>query len=240
VREVSDLGASVTGMAGDLKRMIEENRAKEQAKRAAEIHLLRSQMDPHFLSNALNTIRTMATLQGADGIARMAECLARIFRAKLGGRDETASVREELALLEDYMYIQRIRYSGRVTLRTQIADDAVLDCRILRFLLQPIVENAVFHGLEPKGSEGEIVVQVQRRDGVLLVGIRDDGVGMSDGAESSKGIGIRNIRERIALAYGDAYGMSIESRPGSYTEVRLRLPACAPPAASKPDAGGAA
>jgi two-component system sensor histidine kinase YesM len=144
---------------------------------------------------------------------------------------------EELRLLDDYFLIQQYRYGGSVTLEKKIEDENLLKCEIPRFALQPLVENAIFHGIEPKGI-GHIVLEVYKEANDVLISISDDGVGMSmdtiaevfsDNPEISgsglRQLGMRSVHERIRYAFGDGYGLSIKSEPGKYTTMIIRLPA---------------
>lgn len=146
-------------------------------------------------------------------------------------------LKDELSLLEDYFLIQKYRYGGTVTMVTEIEEEALLGGLIPRLTLQPLVENAIFHGIEPKGR-GDIIIKVARSGFAdLLVTIEDNGVGMkpeqiatilSAAEDASAGmlenVGLRSVNERVQLAFGREYGLSIESEPGRYTLMKLLLP----------------
>lgn len=240
--EFGALGASLGRMAQQIDQLLQERLDAEQNIRKTEIKLLQSQINPHFLHNTLNSIRWMAALQGADGIRDMATCLGRLLRAVMGSVNQKITIREELALLDDYIYIQRIRYRDKITYKREIAGDemepAVTECLIPKFTLQPLVENAIFHGIEPKDGSGTIVVSVLREDDHLEISVWDDGVGIkadelptllipseTDEDDSiSQKIGLRNVENQIQLIYGAEYGLSVESEEGVYTKVSIHLP----------------
>jgi two-component system sensor histidine kinase YesM len=178
----------------------------------------------------------MATIQKADGIAEMTTALANLLRHISKSPQEWCTITEELSLLDDYSVIQNYRYGGTIELKKQVPD-RFLNVRIPRFTFQPIVENAVFHGLEPKGG-GTITISAGQTDsGDALFCIADDGVGMEKsqiqallekrdiGADGMfKSIGMYNVNQRIVSKYGAPYGMTVESAPGVGTRVMILLP----------------
>ena len=233
--EFGALGVAIHRMAQQIEKLLQE-------RVEGEIKLLQSQINPHFLHNTLNSIKWMATLQGADGIREMVSSLGRLLRAVMGSVNQKITIAEELALLDDYIYIQKIRYRNKITyqrdLQTTDQGPPLTDYLIPKFTLQPLVENAIFHGIEPKEGSGTIVVSVQKRENYLEVSVWDDGVGIrpeelatllepsqphvTNGVTEK--IGLRNIHNQIQLIYGSEYGLQIESVEGSYTRVALKLP----------------
>jgi len=193
----------------------------EKNKRDLEYRMLQNQINPHFLYNTLNSIKWMATIQNATGIAEMTTALSGFLKTLSKDIRKVVPLQEELALLDDYMVIQKYRYGDSVNFEKEIQDEALLDTPIPRFILQPLVENAIFHGIEPKGS-GAILFSAEGRDDDILITLRDDGVGM--GSEAVFGIGLSNIEERLRYAFGDGYGLSIKSEAGKGTVVTFRLP----------------
>jgi len=235
--EIGVLGRSITRMSKQIQHLLEERLQIEQNIRQTEIRLLQSQINPHFLHNTLNSIKWMATLQGADGIRAMISSLGRLLRAVMGDVNEKITIREELALLDDYLHIQKIRYRGKIGFQQMIETPALLDCLIPKFTLQPLVENAVFHGIEPKDGSGEVVLSINARQQELVISVWDNGVGISteklaallgkdqtSGGKTRDGIGLPNINDRIQLIYGGSYGLEINSTEGEYTKVVIRLP----------------
>jgi two-component system sensor histidine kinase YesM len=163
----------------------------------------------------------MATIQNATGIAEMTTALSRLLKILSKDVRKMVSLRDELALLDDYMVIQKYRYGDSVNFEKQVQEDALLDTPIPRFILQPLVENAIFHGIEPRGR-GTILFSAQRQEADVLVSLSDDGVGMD--SEAVYGTGINNIDERLRNAFGDGYGLTIKSDAGNGTTVIIRLP----------------
>ena len=178
----------------------------------------------------------MATLQHADGIAEMVTSLSRLLKTISKDIRKIVTLKDELTLLDDYLVIQKYRYGNNVSVTTSILDSVLLETPIPRFSLQPLVENAIFHGIEPKGS-GNIFLEAVQDGGDVLVTITDDGVGMSndllreilEGGNAMPGmfskLGLRNVDERLRYAFGSRYGLSILSEEGKYTAMTLRLPA---------------
>lgn len=235
--ELGTLGRSINEMAANIKGLLNRVIADEQEKRRLELDLLQHQVNPHFLYNTLNSIKVMATIQGADGIREMVLALGRLIMNLSKNTSEKISLAEEFALLDDYVYIQNIRYKGKIQLEYQLEDEACLKNKIIKFTLQPIVENAIFHGIEPKKDAGKIIIAVRAGEGHLDVGVMDDGVGISpeqikailtkppEGkTRGLSGIGIKNVAERLKLVYGPEFGLTIESKVGEYTKVELKIP----------------
>ncbi len=234
--ELGLLGHGINDMSGSIRQLLDRLLAEEGQKRRLELAMLQYQINPHFLYNTLNALRWMAIMQKADGVRDAITALGRLLRNTLG--DTETTLREELALLDDYVLIQKLRTKDRFEVVTRVDSPDSLDCRIPKMTLQPLVENALFHGLERKRDAGQVSVRVAgQRDHVEVV-VEDDGAGMTESeieaafaaeqpAEKPRGfsrIGIRNVHDRIRLAYGEPFGLSIESAVGAFTRVRVRLP----------------
>lgn len=208
----------------------------EKTKQELQYQILQSQINPHFMYNTLNTIKWMATIQGADGIADVSVALSHLLK-NVAHSETIIRLREELSLVDDYFTIMQYRYGGNIRLIKDIQDESLLDCYIPLFTLQPIVENAIFHGIEPKGK-GTIQIVIARKVDDMELSVTDDGVGMDEAAihkvlfepsddpqEFFRHIGISNVNQRLKLTYGEAYGITITSEPGTYTTMRIILPA---------------
>ena len=215
----------VNRMTGEIKFLMNKAVIDESSKRDLEYRMLQSQIHPHFLYNTLNSIKWMATIQNATGIAEMTTALSRFLKIISKDIRKVVPLRDELALLDDYMVIQKYRYGDSVNLEKQIMEDTLLDTPIPRFILQPLVENAIFHGIEPKGS-GTIVFSVCRQDDDVIVSLSDNGVGMS--GEAVTGTGLNNIDERLRYTFGDNYGIKIKSDSEKGTTVIIKLPIAYP------------
>ncbi|MFA5447583.1 MAG: sensor histidine kinase [Sphaerochaeta sp.] len=233
--ELGDIGRGINDLALQIDSLLERRVTDEKNKQELEYRMLQSQINPHFLYNTLNSIKWMATLQQATGIAEMTTSLSRLLKNVSKAEDPIISLSEELELLNDYFTIQKYRYGGTLQLVNTI-DKRYGDIGIPRFTLQPLVENAIFHGLEPKGSTGAVTLMlVEEGDDTVTLIVEDDGVGIEQKtldallAAAAPGgmfreIGIHNVAKRIEYAYGSPWGLDIESEVGSYTRAIIRLP----------------
>lgn len=235
--DLGHLSQNISIMERRLNDLILENIEKENEKRLMSIELLQYQINPHFVYNTLNSIKWMATMQGAEGIVQIVTRFSRLLRSVLCSADELIPLEEELRYIDDYVHIQKIKYKGKIRLVKDDMEDSLYGCKVFRFMLQPIVENAIFHGIEPKEGIGTIRISVVKVEEHVVISIRDDGVGMSpenmdklfDEQEQKKAkglnqIGIYNINKRIKLTYGDSYGLEIKSDNKTYTDVIIRFP----------------
>ena len=236
--ELGDIGHDINLLAKDINHLMQQRIADEKEKKDQEYQVLQSQINPYFLYNTLNSIKWMASAQHADGIAEMTTALAHLLKSISKGTSTIVSVEDEFRLLDDYFTIQKYRYGGAITMEYEIEDQVLLKNQILRFTLQPIVENAIFHGIEPKGSSGHIAIHLYRRkEGMICIDITDDGVGMdeetirsvlsgstSDRSSFFKQIGIASVNTRIQYTFGTEYGLSITSTPGKFTCMSILLP----------------
>ncbi len=239
--EMGKLGIKINEMASNIKQLMGKLVEEEQEKRRLELKALQNQINPHFLYNTLNSIKWMATLKKANGIKNMVVALGRLLKNLTSNIEEKVTLEQELSLLKDFIYIQQIRYNGQIKFKIEVENEELLKCKIIKFIIQPIVENSIFHGIDPKKNSGNIQLTIKRdkRSSDLLITIRDDGIGMSEGqinsifdehtdnAETSRGlsgIGIQNVNNRLKLTYGQEYGLTIESIEGELTEVLFRIP----------------
>jgi two-component system sensor histidine kinase YesM len=220
------------GIIGEtFKRMVSENQElneklfhSELKEREAELRALQAQIKPHFLYNTLDSIYWMAVLQNNHDIAQMAVSLSESFKLSLNKGKETILVDKELKHIEHYMTIQNIRYNNRFKYIEDV-DSSIKRVEILKLILQPLVENAIFHGLEPKVGEGTIRLSGRREGDFLLFIVEDDGVGIDDLMKTEQGYGLRNVRERILLYYGlsSTVTISSEQHKGTRIEIRFKL-----------------
>ena len=240
--ELGHIGQGINYMSENVQLLMERRVADEKQKKDLEYQILQSQINPHFLYNTLNSIKWMATIQNAPGIAEMTTSLARLMKNVAKGTAAQIPLKEELALVNDYVLILKYRYGGNLTVTYDIADEALNDCLIHRFSLQPLVENALFHGIEPKGCPGLINIAAKRTvnargDDLLQISVTDNGVGMDEetikqvlqeggktSADFFKQLGIHNVHTRIQYAFGPDYGVTIHSKIGEYTTMMLQLP----------------
>ncbi|WP_217635181.1 sensor histidine kinase [Paenibacillus sp. yr247] len=241
--EWTQLGQSYNQMLNRLEDLIKQVKREESLKKEAEMEALHYQLNPHFLYNTLNTIKWVAKIHKTPQISEVVSALVRLLQASLGKKGEFITLREEIGLTRDYMEIQRFRYGDRIQVVTEV-DELTLGCLVPRMLLQPLVENAIIHGIEPSKREGIITIRSWLDRDLLLCQVEDNGVGMQveegssgwnamhavGGAQSGKlrermsGVGISHIREKIKLYYGPQFKMHIGSKPGEGTTIRMSLP----------------
>ncbi len=234
--EIRTMIHSFNRMVRELKASIEENEQVQQKKHQAEVRALQSQINPHFLVNTLNSIRFMAQVSKFDGIRKMAEALIKILSCSFRGSISFYTVREELDVLDSYLYLMKIRYSDGFEVVYDI-DETCLDCKVPRLILQPIVENSIVHGLAEKEDDiGHLTVRLKASGDSLIFTVEDDGRGMTEeeirqlitprerveGDNTS--IGVENVLSRLKLNFGSRYGIRMESQPGQYTKTILTIP----------------
>ncbi|MDO4324612.1 MAG: histidine kinase [bacterium] len=240
--EFGAIGRCVNHMSENVVTLMDKKVEDEKQKKDLEYQILQSQINPHFLYNTLNSIKWMATIQNASGIAEMTTSLARLMKNVSKGTAALIPLKEELDLVKDYFLIQQYRYGGTISMDYQIESDELLQCLIHRFTLQPIIENAMFHGIEPKGCAGHILVKVSQETlsdepRLLCISVTDNGIGMSQEtiekvlkgdtaptADFFRHVGISNVAKRIQYEFGEQYGITIESQLGEYTTMHITLP----------------
>jgi two-component system, sensor histidine kinase YesM len=235
--EMGELGRGINELASNIQRLLETVKREEKEKRNLELMVLQNQINPHFLYNTLNSIKWMATVQKADGIRDMVSALGRLLMNISKEKSEEISIKRELSLTEDYIFIQNIRYNGKIKASYLIEEQALLDYSIPKFTLQPIVENAIFHGIEPKREAGEIKIGIRSEGDNLVLYVEDNGVGIDkeeifrilnlenrDKKRGLSGIGVKNVDERLKLIYGEEFGLTIDSQINLYTKVSIKIP----------------
>lgn len=240
--ELASLGASFDAMAAEIDRLVSEVYRKDLLANQIEMQLLRSQVNPHFLYNSLESIRAKALSKGDAETAAMAVSLGRTLRYGIASPRETVDVARELENLRDYLALQEARRGAPLGVRICV-DDSILPLPLPRLVLQPVVENALVHGLDGRPGAGSVELLGGREGGRLVFRVVDDGAGMDGeklealrayietGEGPFSGIGLRNVHRRIRLAYGDGYGVRVESAPGRGTMVAVEVPVLEPEAA---------
>ena len=234
--EVLALGKSFNSMSEKIKELLEDIRNNEKEKRKSEMDFLRAQINPHFLYNTLFSIQCMAELNKNEQAVKMIKAFIALLRKTLSTDRDLISLREELENTRSYLELERIRYSNIMDYEIEVSKELEA-CQVPALILQPIVENAIFHGLEAKASGGLIVVDVLKDGEDLLINISDDGKGMDsrrlnevrarielDADEARKSIGLVNVSGRIKINFGKEYGLTIDSEENIGTCVGLRLP----------------
>jgi sensor histidine kinase YesM len=236
-RDWNMLGESYNQMLNRLEELIKQVKREEALKKEAEMEALQYQLNPHFLYNTLNTIKWVAKMHRTPQIAEVVTSLVRLLQASLGKKGDFITVREEMELIRDYMDIQAFRYGDKILLESEI-DPMAKGCLVPRMILQPLIENAIIHGIEPGRQEGWIRIRIwlEAERQLLICQVEDNGVGMVEDAdremtgakgdmrERMSGIGLRHIREKIKLYYGNGYSMHITGKPKQGTVIRLTMP----------------
>ena len=231
-REVQELSASFSHMVGRIQQLMVTVRQEEVNLRKTELKALQAQINPHFLYNTLDSIAWMCEQgQNADAV-RMVHALARLFRISISKGHELIPIAREIEHAESYLQIQKYRYKNRFTYRFEV-DPGCLDYLCNKITLQPIIENAINHGLDLMVEEGHITVEVCPDGQDILFRVRDDGVGMTPeqvaailnkGPSDRTGIGIKNVNDRLKIYFGKQYGLRIDSVPDEGTCVEIRMP----------------
>lgn len=236
VYEVRHLGRALADMTAHVQRLMEDIVTEHEAKRKSELTALQNQINPHFLYNTLDIIVWMIENEQKKEAVQAVTALARFFRISLSKGNHIIPVADEIAHVQNYLTIQEMRYKNRFSYRFAV-DPAVEQLGTVKLILQPMVENAIYHAMEFMDGDGEIVIRAWREGDDLYFSVRDNGCGMPperveellSGKEISSqrgsGVGVRNVIERIGLLFGQAYGVTIESEPDEGTDVRLHLPA---------------
>ncbi|MDU5947724.1 MAG: sensor histidine kinase, partial [Paenibacillus macerans] len=241
--EVEQLSKRFNLMLRRIRELMDQIIQEQEAKRKSELDVLQSQINPHFLYNTLNSATRLAELGRNEEVVTTITSLSRFFRISLSKGSHVISVQEELEHVRHYLIIQTIRFKNKFRYEI-VADEAALECRTLKLILQPLVENAIHHGIEKSAEAGFIGVEARLEGEHLVFRIRDNGVGMPPetvaklmkGAvrsESGSGVGVRNVQERIVLYYGPGYGLKFDSEPEEGTLATITIPAVKPENAQK-------
>ncbi|MFC3799515.1 sensor histidine kinase [Cohnella sp. GCM10012308] len=234
--EISNIAVNFNQMCDWIVNYIEKGYLSELKQNEARLYALQSQIDPHFLYNTLEIIRMEALASGNEQVSHIIEILSQLFRNSIKG-DRYVQIKDELRFCENYLELYNIRYADNLFVEYQIEAD-ILEFGVMKHLLQPILENCIVHGLKPHVANNHITVKGYREADDIIIEIADNGKGM-DGAELEKikralaasdipdrqTIGIMNVHQRIRLAFGPAYGLSIDSASDQGTAVALRMPA---------------
>lgn len=237
--EITLLDMQFSHMLQKLDALIQKNYVQEVERKEAELKNLQLQINPHFLYNTLETISSIAAVKQIFGVCDICQKLGEIFRYSLGKNyGEFVTVEQELHHVQNYIFIQKIRYENKFEVFYNI-EPGMEGCLVLRFILQPIVENAIIHGIDPMTGKGTLEISVILSGDKLLVKIEDDGVGMGqrekeeleeymnnpkNTKDNKKSIGIRNVNRRIKLACGEEYGIEIDSKPYHGSSFNVTFP----------------
>jgi two-component system sensor histidine kinase YesM len=230
--EIGSLNNSFDAMINQIAELMQRIKTEERQKRKAELKFLQAQINPHFLYNTLDSIIWMAESNHKD-IVPMTENLAKLFRLSLSGGREIITIREEIEHVLSCLNIQKMRYASKMDFKINVEEE-ILSLQTLKLILQPLVENAIYHGIKNMRNKGNILIKGMRIMDSVLFQVMDDGVGidkeqlkriLKTNAHNKSGVGIKNVDERIKLYYGEPYGLEIHSERGIGTVVDIWLPA---------------
>lgn len=227
--ELVDLAQQFNRMLDQIQQLMEAVKEEEQNVRRYELQALSSQINPHFLYNTLDTIVWMAEFNDSKRVVQVTKSLAKYFRLALNQGHEQIALKDELDHVRQYLFIQKQRYGDKLQYEIE-EDPAFADYQLPKLVLQPLVENAIYHGIKEKPEGGKIWLAVQEAGQQLVISIRDNGVGFQAQEETSQtlvklgGVGLKNVDQRLRLHFGDRYRMEIISQPDQFTEIRLYLP----------------
>lgn len=233
--ELSEVANHFDDMVSEISSLLELTKQQEKEKRTAELQALQAQINPHFISNTLNSIKWMASIQGVENIEQLIFSLIQMLNVSMGKEDHVVTMEEELEYLKNYIVIQEFRYYDKFKVKFDVEEET-LQFKMVRFLLQPILENAIIHGIAPIEGQGFILIKAYTEEDTFKISFTDNGVGFSQERieealcdKSRKkdafcGIGISNVNDRIKMVYGESYGLNIQSLPNIFTTVEVSLP----------------
>lgn len=237
VREENEIGhlrRNFNMMTEEIRKLMEQRDQEQQTKRKSELKALQAQINPHFLYNTLDSIIWMAEWGKNQEVVLMTSSLAKLLRRSISNEQEAVTVAEEVEYTETYLTIQKMRYKDKLEYEI-LVDPEILQKSVIKLVLQPLVENAIYHGIKYKEGKGLIRIRGFRQNERMILQVQDDGKGMEPETLAhifekhtkdtrSNGVGLNNVNERIQLYYGDDYGISFRSSPGEGTEATITLP----------------
>lgn len=233
--EIQHLGETIRSMVEQLRQLTDDIVKEQEEKRKSELDALQSQINPHFLYNTLDSIMWMIEAEKYDDAISMVQALSRLFRISLSKGKNIITVGEELQHAKNYLDIQKYRYKNKFTSYFEI-EEGIEKYKTIKLIIQPLIENAIYYGMEYMDGDGEIYVRAYTKEKDLFIEVEDNGLGMqkeqvesllTDGTRTrskGSGIGIRNVHQRIQLYFGTEYGLEILSEPDEGTMVRIHLP----------------
>ena len=233
--EIASLNRSFNRMTEHIDELMKKNTTEQAEKRKSEMKALQSQINPHFLYNTLDSIIWMIETGDQEEAILMTSALAGFFRQAIGKSDDFVTIWEELEYTKNYLIIQHMRYKDKIDFNIMVNQD-IMECMIIKLVLQPLVENALYHGLKYKEEKGTIRITGYQQRGNIVIKVMDDGIGMDQETLKSifhkksrvggryNGVGMVNIQERMVLYYGEGFGLFVESEVGIGTTVTVTLP----------------
>lgn len=232
--EIGSLGNSFNLMTRKIQELMSQNVEEQKEKRKIELRALQSQINPHFLYNTLDSIIWMAENGENEEVVKMTAALATMMRQSFNNKAEIVSLEAEMEHVESYLMIQKMRYMDKLNFSVSL-EEGIRECPIVKLVLQPLVENAIYHGIRYKNGSGTVLVIAKREGEEIHITVEDDGVGMSEEElqhifdehkvnYNSNGVGVYNVERRLKLYYGNAYGLFYESARNRGTRVLMKIP----------------
>jgi two-component system sensor histidine kinase YesM len=232
--EIGSLTISFNVMTHKIQELMEQNIHEQEEKRKSEMKALQSQINPHFLYNTLDSIIWMAEGRKNEEVVLMTASLARLLRQSISNEDEVVSVGQEVEYARSYLTIQKMRYKDKLEFIIDV-DPCISEVPIVKLVLQPIIENAIYHGLKYKESKGMLILRGYQKEKDVVLEIIDDGVGMDEETLThifekhkvnyhSNGVGVYNVQQRLRLYYGSQYGLTYRSEKGKGTTATILIP----------------
>lgn len=234
--EMQHLAKAIKSMVNQMNVLMKNIVIEQESKRKSELNALQAQINPHFLYNTLDSIIWMIENENYDGAIIMVTALARFFRISLSKGKNVITVKDELEHAKNYLTIQSIRYKNKFSYSIE-ADEDTLNLTSIKLIIQPLIENAIYHGMEYMSGEGDILIKSYIKDKDLYIDIIDNGLGMpqevadklliekvNNVQKKGSGIGLKNVHERIKLYFGNEYGLEIYSEPDEGTTIRIHMP----------------
>lgn len=234
--EIGRLTATYNKMLGELRSLLERIKSESRLKRQSDLNILQAQITPHFIYNFLTTIRSISRSQEDERIYKLTSGLIGLLQTSISKQVTFVTIEEELQLVQSYIYLQQIRYNNQFEVVYEI-DETLKSFRVLKMLLQPLVENALFHGMDLVKGDGLLRIAIRTDNHNIIFSIADNGKGMTEeqmrklfadgnqGLEKKyRGIGIKNIRDRINLYFGERFGLQIESKKEEGTLIMITMP----------------
>lgn len=232
IYEIHTLSSSFEHMVIIIQELMEKVKQEEITLRKTELKALQAQINPHFLYNTLDSIQWMCEQGEMDKAVKMVSALAKLFRISISKGRELISIEDELNHARNYLIIQSFRYKDQFTYRFEV-DESILQYRCNKITLQPIIENAIYHGIDRMVDEGEIVISAGQDEEDIIFRVSDNGVGIPEekvenilkhDIDGKSGIGIKNVNDRIKIYFGDKYGLHVDSEQDEGTTITIRLP----------------
>lgn len=232
--EIDRLSANFNMMTTEIKHLMEQNVEDQRQKRKSELMALQAQINPHFLYNTLDSIIWMAEWGKNKEVVLMTSSLAKLLRQSISNQNELVKVADEVEYTRSYLTIQKMRYKDKLEYDI-LVEPEILNYKVAKLILQPLVENAIYHGIKYKEGKGKVLIEGFLRDEELILRITDDGIGMTEEQMSHlfekretdtrrNSVGVRNVHDRIGLYYGKEYGLTFESAVGEGTKVEIHIP----------------